>query len=232
MDTKNKQSRRSFIGALAATGATTGLAFIPNPSKANFSNGNFLGGANAGVANSMDAEKWINSLQGKEFPVVYDMHEHKDFWAGIWSNIYLMTNPDVKNIGIVIVMRHGGFPFALNNQVFAKYKLGEFFNIVDKNTGAPSVRNMYLEPTGKDYPLPGLDGIKALQQKGVAFSVCNMALKVYSGAIAKARGLSDSDVYADLVNNVLPGIQVVPAGVWALGRLQQAPLSYGYINAG
>lgn len=178
------------------------------------------------------AEEWLNSLKGKNFPVVYDMHEHKDFWAGIWANIYLATNQDVNNLGVVIVMRHGGFPFALNDAMFAKYKLGEFFNIIDKNTGRPAVHNMYWEPTGKDFPLPGLDGIKGLQKKGVSFCVCNMALKVYSGFIAKARGISEDDVYNDFVKNLLPGIQLVPAGVWALGRLQQAPLNFSYINAG
>jgi hypothetical protein len=232
MNRNTKQSRRSFIGALAATGASTGLAMVSTPVKADFSIDTiaFENDVNADI--SIEAEKWLKELQGKKFPVVYDMHEHKDFWAGIWTNIYLMTNPGVDNLGVAIVMRHGGFPFAFNNEMWAKYKLGEFFNIIDKNTNAPSTRNMYLEPSGKDYPLPGLDGIKTLQRKGVAFCVCNMALKVYSGFIAQAKGLSADDVYNDFVKNVLPGIQLAPAGVWAIGRLQQAPLNFGYINAG
>ena len=230
MNTKSMQSRRNFLGKLAAvSAATTGIALMPNPLKA----ADKIMYKAAGWDSPADGEeKWLNTLEGKKFPVLYDMHEHKDFWAGVWANIYLATNQTVKNVGVAIVMRHGGFPFALNDAMISKYKLGELFKFIDKNTGAPSVRNMYWEPTGKDYPLPGLDGIKALQQKGVAFCVCNMALKVFSGVVAKAQGLSGEEVYNDFVKNILPGIQLVPSGVWALGRLQQAPLSYGYINAG
>lgn len=230
MNTKSMHSRRNVFRKLAIVCAvTTGMALILNPLNAakqiNYPEVELN-------SPKSSAEEWLKTLKGKSLPVVYDMHEHKDFWAGIWSNIYLMTNQEVKNVGVVIVMRHGGFPFALNDAMFAKYKLGEFFNIIDKNTGKPSVRNMYWEPTGKDYPLPGLDGIKGLQKKGVEICVCNMALKVYSSFIAKARGLSEDEVYNDFVKNLLPGIQLVPSGVWVLGRLQQAPLNYGYINAG
>jgi len=230
MNTKSLQSKVIIIKKLAiACAVTAGMALILTPLMAAKEVNHQAAELNSPKSG---AEEWLNNLKGKNVPVVYDMHEHKDFWAGIWSNIYLATNNDVKNVGVAIVMRHGGFPFALNDAMFEKYKLGEFFNIIDKNTGKPSVRNMYWEPTGKDYPLPGLDGIKGLQKKGVAFSVCNMALKVYSGFIAKARGLSEEDVYNDFVKNLLPGIQLVPSGVWALGRLQQAPLSFSYINAG
>ena len=230
MNTKSMHSKRNVIVKLAiACAVTAGMALIMNPQVA----AKQMSSPATGIKSPAgSAEDWLSSLKGKNIPVVYDMHEHKDFWAGIWSNIYLMTNQDVKNVGVAIVMRHGGFPFALNDAMFAKYKLGEFFNIIDKNTGQPSIRNMYWEPTGKDYPLPGLDGIKALQKKGVAICVCNMALKVYSGFIAKARGLSEEEVYNDFVKNILTGIQLVPSGVWALGRLQQAPFNYGYINAG
>jgi intracellular sulfur oxidation DsrE/DsrF family protein len=227
---RNVQSRRNFISSLAITGATTGLTLISKPLKAEFRRQ--ANEPDLDFASTVDADTWIKNLKGKKFPVVYDMHEHKDFWAGIWSNIYLATNAEVSNLGVAIVMRHGGFPFALNDKTWAKYKLGEFFNVIDKNTGVASVRNMYWEPASKDYPLPGLDGLKVLMQKGVSVCVCNMALKVYGGFIAQARGLAADDVYHDLVGNVLPGIQVVPAGVWALGRLQNAPLNFGYINAG
>ncbi|GHN02013.1 hypothetical protein WSM22_35020 [Cytophagales bacterium WSM2-2] len=231
MSDKKKQTRRNFIGTLAVSGAA-GLSLISNPLKANFLTSDEKATSFADPEIAADAESWLKTLQGKKFPVVYDMHEHKDFWAGIWSNIYFMTNAGVSDIGVAVVMRHGGFPFALNDSMWSKYKLGEFFKVNDKNTGAPTVRNMYWEPTGKDYPLPGLDGIKALQQKGVGFCVCNMALKVYSGVIAGANGLTADAVYNDFVANILPGVQTVPSGVWALGRFQQAPLSYGYINAG
>jgi len=227
------QSRRKFISQLGLGGATAGLTLLAGISHA--TNPGFSWSKDSQTAHSElngDSEKWLRSLEGKTFPIVFDMHEHKDFWAGIWSNIYLMTNAGENNLGIAIVIRHGGYPFALNNTMWEKYKLGELNKIIDKNTGVVSTRNMYWEPTGHDYPLPGLSGIKALLDKGVNFCVCNMALKVYGNFIAQANGLPADAVYNDFVANILPGIQLVPAGVWALGRLQQSPLGYGYVNAG
>ena len=230
MNTKSMPSKKSLIRKFSIAGVVlAGMLLVMSHSSADK---HPKPPVHKSGSMQTSAEDWLNSLKGKNYPVVFDMHEHKDFWAGIWANLYLASNQDVKNVGVVVVMRHGGFPFALNDAMFAKYKLGEFFNITDKNTGQPTIRNMYWEPAGKDFPLPGLEGIKGLQKKGVSFCVCNMALKVYSGFIAKARGLNEEEVYNDFVKNLLPGIQLVPSGVWALGRLQAAPLNFGYINAG
>jgi len=42
--------------------------------------------------------------------------------------------------------------------------------------------------------------------------------------------LDKAEVYKDLIAGVLPGIQIVPSGVWALGRAQEN--GCGYIFAG
>ena len=42
--------------------------------------------------------------------------------------------------------------------------------------------------------------------------------------------LDSNEVYKDLINGLLPEIQLVPSGVWALGRAQEN--GCGYIFAG
>ena len=58
------------------------------------------------------------------------------------------------------------------------------------------------------------------------FGVCDVALTVYSGAVAEAMKLEAADVKKDWVANLLPGIQPMPSGIWAIGRAQEHGCSY------
>ena len=58
------------------------------------------------------------------------------------------------------------------------------------------------------------------------FCVCNAAMTVYSAVAADMLKMSAADVYKDFAAGVLPGIQVVPSGVWALGRAQEKGCEY------
>ena len=62
------------------------------------------------------------------------------------------------------------------------------------------------------------------------FCACDLATQVFSNAVATKMNLDPKAVYDDWVSGVLPGIQIVPSGVWALGRAQKN--GCGYIFAG
>ena len=51
-----------------------------------------------------------------------------------------------------------------------------------------------------------------------------------SNAVATQMNLDPKEVYEDWVSGILPGVQPVPSGVWALGRAQEH--GCGYIFAG
>ena len=51
------------------------------------------------------------------------------------------------------------------------------------------------------------------------FCVCDMALTVYSAGTAKAMNLNADEVKKEWVAGLHPGVQVVPSGVWAVGRV-------------
>jgi intracellular sulfur oxidation DsrE/DsrF family protein len=55
-----------------------------------------------------------------------------------------------------------------------------------------------------------------------------MALTVYSQMAAKSAGLNPEDVKKDWVSGVLKHIQIVPSGVWAVGRAQEHGFAYCY----
>ena len=130
----------------------------------------------------------------------------------------------------VCVLRHNAIPFALKDDLWSKYKFGEMFKIDDNIAKAPAIRNPYYEPKEGDYPMPGIDGIKKLQERGALFCVCDLAITVYSGFAAQSMNLNPEDVRAEWVAGVQDGIQLVPSGVWALGKAQEH--GCGYIYAG
>ena len=221
----NHNSRRKFLGTLAAGATATGLSAIPGLAEATTPINTTLVG---------DSDEWLKKGIKGSHRVVYDGPEPHNAFPIIWTWAYYLSNNqtgtnDTDMTGMC-VLRHNAIPFAMQDGLWSKYKFGEAFNVTDNTTGAPAVRNPYYEPKEGDYPMPGIDGIKALQSRGALFCVCDLAITVYSGGMAKAMNLDAAEVKAEWIAGVHPGIQVVPSGVWALGRAQE--LGCGYIYAG
>lgn len=217
--TSSQSSRRGFIGKLAAGTAVglTSMAALKTPVAAMRVNG--------------DAESWFGNAKGKH-RIVYDASEPHEGLPFIWSWVFYLTNNETgtrdDDMTAMVVLRHNAIPFALKDELWVKYSLGELFKVTDSATQKPSLRNLYYTPQEGDFPAPGIDGIKAMQTRGAMFCVCNMALKVYSAMAAKGANLNPEDVYDDWKRGVLPGIQIVPSGVWAIGRAQQHGFAYCY----
>ena len=108
------------------------------------------------------------------------------------------------------------------------------FKITDPATKAPSVRNMFWQPKPDDFSVPGIGnvqiGINQLQESGAMFCACNMALTVFSAAIAQNLSMDAGDVKKDFLSGILPGIEVVPSGVWAVGRAQEHGCAYCFVG--
>ena len=225
MKTNNENSRRQFLGALALGATASTISMLANPL--------FAETKALDVKTMEDAEEWFNKVKGSH-RITYDGSTPHDGMPIIWTWAYYLTNngtgtPD-DDMTAVTVLRHGAIPFAMEDRLWEKYKFGEVFKVNDNSKGAPSLRNTVYEPQEGDFPLPGIDGLKRMQERGAMFCVCNLAMKVYSHFIAQGMGIDENDVYNDFVSGVLPGIQIVPSGVWALGRAQEH--GCGYIFAG
>ncbi|HYG18335.1 MAG TPA: hypothetical protein VD816_05370 [Ohtaekwangia sp.] len=215
--------RREFLGKLT-TGAVAGLAALSSP---------LLAGTPALSDNSMmsDADAWFNKISGKH-RIVFDAPGPHDILPFAWPRVFLLTNgatgtPE-KECSVVVVLRHDAIGYAFEDRLWAKYKLGEVFKANDPATNAPATRNPFANPKPGDFKVPGVGdvaiGINELQASGVMFCVCDVAMTVYSAAIA-----GDQDAAAikkDWMSGLLPGIQVVPSGVWAVGRAQEHGCSY------
>ena len=138
-----------------------------------------------------------------------------------------------KDCSAVVVLRHSAIPYAMQDSLWEKYKFGEMFKVNDPETKAPAIRNPFWKPKPDDFSVPGLGavtlGIPELQSMGINFCVCGMALTVFSAAVAAKAGGQAADIRKEWVAGLIPGIPVMPSGVWAVGRAQEHDCGYCFV---
>ena len=227
--------RRKFLGTLAAGAAALGLSSFGSPLAAHAGESTQPENTSTGT---IGADAWFNQIKGKHrivYDVPYPKQGHEVILPFAWPRIFLLTNiatgtPEKEN-NVVVVLRHDGIPFAMQDSMWSKYKLGEHFNIKDPANGASSARNFMWKPHPA-FEVPGVGpvpiGIDELMASGVMFCVCDMALTVDSAVVGQGMNMKGEDVKKDWVANLLPGVQIVPSGVWALGRAQEHKCAYVY----
>lgn len=224
MKTNNRNSRRQFLGALALGATASTISVLTNPIYASSKTFNAKG--------MSEAENWFDNIKGSH-RIVYDGSMPHHGFPIIWNWAFYLTNnetgtPD-DDMTAMTVLRHNALCLAFEDRLWEKYPLSDVFN-VKKGDGSNYDRNPFYEPQDGDFPLPGIDGIKRMQERGAMFCVCDLATKVFSNAVATQMNLDPKEVYEDWVSGILPGVQPVPSGVWALGRAQEH--GCGYIFAG
>jgi hypothetical protein len=222
MEQNEKNPRREFLGKLT-TGAVAGFAALTT---------SFTATADTDESLS-NADEWFKKLTGKH-RMVFDVTQPHEIFPFAWPRVFLITNgatgtPE-KECGVVVVLRHDAIGYAMEDRLWEKYKFGEVFKAKDPATGTAATRNPFAKPKPGDFKVPGLGqvaiGINELQSSGVMFCVCEAAITVYSAAVAQGANLDAAEVRKDWVAGLLPGIQVVPSGVWAVGRAQEHGCSY------
>lgn len=227
---KQTTNRRGFLGTLATGAAAMGMATIPAPLTLNAAE-------NYPASNPDDPEEIFKKLKGKH-RIVFDVTQPHELMPFVWPKVFLLTNemtgtPE-KDSSVMVVLRHDAIPYAFEDRLWVKYKFGEVFKAEDPATKKASVRNPFWKPKPGDFNIPGFGnvpiGINELQASGVIFVVCSAAMTVYSAVVAKNLGKDAAEVRKDWEAGLLPGVSVVPSGVWALGRAQEA--GCGYIFAG
>lgn len=228
-DLKELNPRRAFLGKIAAGVTALGLTSIfPFQTQ---------GKTIAASGPEGSAEEWFGKIKGKHRMVFDATHPHQVF-PFAWPKVFLMTNEKTgtppSDCGVVVVLRHSAIGYAMEDKLWEKYSLGEVFEAEDQLTKKPATRNPFWQPKEGDFKIPGIGnvqiGINELQANGVLFCVCETAMTVYSSVIAQKTGSEAATVRKEFMAGILPGIQPVPSGVWALGRAQE--LGCGYCFTG
>jgi hypothetical protein len=125
----------------------------------------------------------------------------------------------------VVVLRHEGFPIALTDAVWAKYKIGKAMNIMDPTTKAPAERNPFFNAKPGSLPIDDM-AVDKLMAKGTILGACNVALHFMSAKFAGAAGVTPDVALKDWTAGVIPGITIIPSGTWGVNRSQELGCSY------
>lgn len=228
MSRSSLQPRRKFLQSISLGAAAVGTVGLAAP-----------GMASAGSIasnNYSDPEEWMKKITGKH-RIVYDVTEPHHQFPFAWPRVFLLTNEATgtppNDCSVVVILRHNAIPFAMDNHLWTKYKFGEMFQVTDVNTNKTADRNPFWKPAPGTYKFPGFGavsiGINELQESGVQFLVCEAALTVYSAAAAGSDG-NGADVKKEWIAGLLPGMHVVPSGVWAVGRAQEKGCGYCFVR--
>jgi hypothetical protein len=237
---KQTARRRGFLRGLGKGAAALGLAAIASSFK--FPARQPGEEEVTAAAMSKDpADIWFDKVKGKH-RVVYDATRPHEIFPFAWPRVFLITNAATgtpeEDCGVVVILRHAAICYAFKDNIWAKYNFGEVFGAgeigpafqaADAKTAVKTRNPFYMTKPG-DFAIPGFGpvaiGIPELQSSGVMFCVCGAAMTVYSTVIAGKMGLKQEDVIKEWKDALIPGIQIVPSGVWAAGRAQEHGCQY------
>ena len=159
---------------------------------------------------------------------VFDLTKPGEGFGPVFALTWLETTKEAlgipdSDITAVIVMRHFAMPLALNDEVWAKYHVGEMINVSDPTTKAAAVRNVFRE----SIPMhPGLTYQQLAADPRVVMLACNKALTVLSGMAGERVGVAADVAKREWTEGLVPGIAPVASGVYGVHRAQTAGCTY------
>ncbi|MGZ3776827.1 MAG: twin-arginine translocation signal domain-containing protein [Mucilaginibacter sp.] len=226
-DQSGSNERRNFLKQVATGAAVLGTGMLAAPLAAT--------AAMVPSSDTSEADAWFNKVKGKH-RIVFDVPAPHEIFPFAWPKIFLATNAATgtpeNDCGVLVILRHSAVGYAMGNDLWAKYKFGEMFKINDAETKAPATRNPFWQP--KPFNIPGVGevkiGINDLQASGVMFCACDMAITVNSAVAAMGLKQDPAEVKKEWLAGLLPGVQPVPSGIWAVGRAQEHGCSYCFVG--
>lgn len=202
-------ARRDFLGRLAALGAGIGL-FGANTAH-----------AHAGPTLPATVEDpWMKRVSGTH-RVLFHSHLPTEGLALRWAQTYLDTQKTVYGIreddcSVMVGLNGRSIGWFFNDALWEKYpSIGE-------TMGMPGARN------------PMSNAVPILVRRKTILLACGNSIRASGGRFLPAAERTDRDrtsAFADEVRqNLLPGVEVVPAMIVTLQQAQER--NYKYIYAG
>jgi intracellular sulfur oxidation DsrE/DsrF family protein len=201
--------RRQFIARMGAL-AAVGLAFDADELRA----------STTPVAGSWDTS-WLDKLAAAKYKVVFNGNNATDATADyvstFFDHFHEVHGTSDSETRPVVVFRRLGVGMAFNDAMWDKYQIGADSKITDPATKAPARRNVYWGGSANSST-----SFEAMTKRGMISLVCNVAVGGAGYRLAKANNLDIETVRSDLRANLIPGAILVPSGIYALIRAQNA----------
>lgn len=222
-------SRRGFLGWL---GSASLLGAVGAPSLVQAESRARIGAAPDGhvlsVAETWEMS-WTSRVTGK-YKAVFDSPAASDgaalFRAVAWTEQYKeVYNVDRSDLSTVVVLRHLGFYFAMNDEFWDRYEVGRELKMRDKD-GKKWAKVNPLGPTADADEKTRKYGLADFQKAGGIVLVCGWSFGGAASQIAKKENLDKDAARAKAKELLLPGMILQPNGVFAALRAQEAGCSY------
>ena len=126
----------------------------------------------------------------------------------------------------VIVFRRLGTSMAFNDSLWDRYRIGEESKTNDSATSAPARRNPFWKAPPGASAQEAATKIEALNPRGLISLVCNVSVNSWSNKLARRTQREVEELYKELKANLVPGAILVPSGIYALIRAQNAGCAY------
>ena len=218
-------SRREFVGSVtsAAMLGALPLAVLSEQARAS---------TPSGAAEEWDF-KWVDALKGKKHKAVFDCTEMESgfgvwrasFWESQYQSVLAAKPAETRT---VLILRHNAFPMALKQSFWDMYAVGKETMTTHPLTQQATTKNPALMMS-KDNDVPAQFDAFALpnfQSRGGIVLACDLALQHFAGGVAQRASLSAEEATKRVREAVLPGVVVMPSGVFAAVRAQQEGCVY------
>jgi intracellular sulfur oxidation DsrE/DsrF family protein len=208
--------RRHFLAQMALGAA--GLAVDADELRAS---------APAAASGAWDTS-WIPRVEAAKYRVVFNASDISDGAVFDYALTFFEHFRDAHGTADsqttpVIVARRLGTALGLNDAMWDRYRLGEDTKIVDENTKLAARRNVFWTAGAST---AGAKKIDTLQRRGMIMLVCNVAVGNMGYRLATRDNRNVDEVQAELRANLVPGAILVPSGIYALIRAQNAGCAY------
>ena len=238
--------RRGFLGRLAAAGAALAGAGVASRAL----------GAQAAAAPASPAPapaappvadspwdmSWVERVRGTHRQV-FDapelaegtvLHQARAWMAG-FAEVYGAKDADMS---AVLVIRHAAIHMVLNDALWERLEIGRTLAeaeegrvvLKDPATGALPRRNPFLNanvrPTDRWSMLWPDGGLDTLLRRGAIVLACNLALRRATALVQRADKVAADEARRTVLANLLPGVVVMPSGIFAVTRAQEAGCQY------
>ncbi|MBC7841466.1 MAG: hypothetical protein H7099_04110 [Gemmatimonadaceae bacterium] len=222
-------SRRGFLGWL---GSASFLGAVGSPSllrpQSVDGSGDWTGHARP-IAETWDMS-WTSRVTGK-YKAVFDSPEVSDgaaiYRAVSWIEQYKeVYNAEPTELSAIVVLRHLGFYFAMNDEFWERYEVGKRLKIRDDKGRKWTKVNPLgalgagADETSKKFGLAGFQGVG-----GIVLG-CGWSFGGAASQIAKKESLEKEAARARAKTLLMPGVILQPNGVFAALRAQEAGCAY------
>jgi intracellular sulfur oxidation DsrE/DsrF family protein len=177
-------------------------------------------------------ESWLRRLTGRH-RTMFDVEKHRNGHAltqaaamlDVWHRDYRLEPPQVN---IVLGARGSGIPIVLTDAVWARYRLGELYEIAKPDKTPWDVNPFSAANVRPGGPVTAEQTVEALQRRGALFLACRNTIAAASKRLSAAGFGTPEDVQRTIEGGLLPGVVLVPAMLIAVTRMHEKGLSYVY----